>query len=197
MSRIKTWWEQIKPRKNLQKISPLKIIVGASQSKQSGWVATQQFELNLLQPEQWQKRLGSQQADAILAEHVWEHLTPEQGLLAARTCYQFLKPNGRLRVAVPDGNSPHADYINYVKPGGTGPGSDDHKVLFTHDTFQDLFTKAGFQVTLLEYFDEHGQFKQQHWSSEDGHISRSAAHDTRNQNGQLNYTSIILDAIKV
>lgn len=41
-------------------------------------------------------------ADAFLAEHVWEHLSLEDAHRATRNCYRFLRPGGRLRLAVPD-----------------------------------------------------------------------------------------------
>lgn len=40
--------------------------------------------------------------DAFLAEHVWEHLSLEDAHRAARNCHEFLRPGGRLRLAVPD-----------------------------------------------------------------------------------------------
>ena len=48
--------------------------------------------------------------DAILAEHVWEHLAEEEGLAAAKCCYRYLRPGGYLRVAVPDGFHPDANF---------------------------------------------------------------------------------------
>lgn len=41
-------------------------------------------------------------AASFLAEHVWEHLTLENAHRAARNCYRYLHPGGRLRLAVPD-----------------------------------------------------------------------------------------------
>jgi len=108
----------------------------------------------------------------------------------------FLKPGGYLRVAVPDGFHPDPEYVEWVRPGGTGPGSDDHKVLYTYATFRDLFEKIGFDVVLHEYFDESGQFHFTDWAPSDGMIERSKRYDSRNANGRLAYTSIILDAVK-
>jgi len=50
--------------------------------------------------------------DAILAEHVWEHLTKEEALIAALTCYRYIKNGGYLRVAVPDGPHPNPQTLN-------------------------------------------------------------------------------------
>ena len=97
---------------------------------------------------------------------------------------------------MPDGYHPNQEYINCVKPGGTGDGSDDHRLLFNYQTLSKVFTDVGFQIKLLEYFDESGNFHCEEWSEHKGKIYRSAGHDIRNRNGKLKYTSVILDAIK-
>jgi predicted SAM-dependent methyltransferase len=133
---------------------------------------------------------------ALLAEHVWEHFTHEDAQLAARNCFEFLATGGYLRVAVPDGFHPSATYIEQVRPGGPGAGSEDHKQLYTYVTLKQLFEEAGFRVELLEYFDETGAFHHSPWDPALGKITRSRDFDARNQGGVLNYTSIILDARK-
>ena len=133
---------------------------------------------------------------AILAEHVWEHLTQKEGLIAAKMCFQYLQPGGRLRIAVPDGCNPDSNYRKWVQPGGTGPGADDHKILYTYDSLQQLLVEAGFHTELLEYFDSSGQFHFVEWDPSDGMIRRSRRFDARNQGGKLGYTSLIVDAWK-
>jgi len=107
-----------------------------------------------------------------------------------------VKKGGYLRAAVPDGLHPSRKYIDAVKPGGTDSGSDDHKVLYNYKKFSEIFCKAGFDVELLEWFDEKGNFNFKEWDKDAGMIHRSKRYDQRNEDGQLNYTSIILDAIK-
>ena len=80
--------------------------------------------------------------------------------------------------------------------GGTGIGSDDHKILYNYKSLKELLESAGFKVALLEYCDENGKFHFNEWSSKDGHIVRSKRYDPRNKDGALNYTSLIIDAIK-
>jgi predicted SAM-dependent methyltransferase len=176
--------------------SPLKIVIGSSGVFENNWIPSEEFFLNLLQPSTWSVYFKPSTIDMLVAEHVWEHLTPEQGKVAAQTCYTFLKPGGHLRVAVPDGFHSSQEYIDYVKPGGSGYGSDDHKVLYNYKTFSEIFASAGFTIKLLEYFDENGTFHAHDWNSPDGHIRRSKRFDKRNSNGGLNYTSLIIDAVK-
>ncbi|MEM9351424.1 MAG: methyltransferase domain-containing protein [Planctomycetota bacterium] len=174
----------------------LKIVIGAGNLHDKSWCPTEVDYLNLLERDQWLGYFSERKIDCILAEHVWEHLTQEQGAAAARNCFEFLKPGGYLRVAVPDGNHPDPQYIEKVKPGGTGPGAHDHKMLYTHKTFGGLFEGVGFQVRLLEYFDDEGNFQANDWNTDQGTINRSQRVDPRNQNGKLVYTSVIVDAVK-
>ena len=101
-----------------------RVIIGAGDQRWEGWLATQQSELDLLQPETFERFFGDDRADVFLCEHTWEHLTIGEGIQAAKTCWSFLKPGGRLRVAVPDGLFPDPDYQRMVQVGGPGPA--DH-----------------------------------------------------------------------
>lgn len=176
--------------------SPIRIVIGASGVYENEWIATDIEYLNLLTPQHWRRYFKKNSIDAILAEHVWEHLTFEDGLTAAKQCFQYLKPGGYLRIAVPDGFHPDPDYIELVKVGGKGLGSDDHKVLYNHETLQNLFEKAGYEISLLEYFDRMGNFNFIEWDAREGKITRSKRFDERNIPGDLKYTSIIIDAYK-
>lgn len=152
--------------------------------------------LNLTKKSDWYRLLGFSKVNNIFAEHVWEHLSDEDTYLANKNCYKFLKKNGRLRIAVPDGNHPNKDYIDYVKPNGSGIGSDDHKILYNYCVIKERLENAGFRVELLEYWDENGKFHYIDWTNEHGKVRRSRRYDSRNINGELNYTSLIIDAIK-
>lgn len=183
-------------KNRLSKSLEKKIVVGASGVFENGWIPTDVHTLNLLKPSRWKLFFSDSSIDIILAEHVWEHLTQQDGEIAAKTCFRFLKNGGHLRVAVPDGFHPDEKYIGYVKPGGSGAGADDHKVLYNNHSFTAIFQKAGFDVVLLEYFDEKGEFHFIDWDKKDGMIHRSSRYDERNIEHPLSYTSLILDARK-
>jgi len=174
--------------------TPLRIVVGSGGVVESGWVNTDKAYLDLLNPDGWETYFGKHQIDAILAEHVWEHLTPDEGVIAAKTCRRYLRRGGYLRIAVPDGNHPDRNYINSVMPGGCGPGADDHKVLYDYKTLSRTISEAGFEIELLEYFDESGRFMFNDWDPSAGMIHRSSRFDERNSGGGLDYTSLIIDA---
>ena len=177
----------------------MRIIVGAGKVKYDGWISTQENELNLLSIEQWENIAQNGDIEAILAEHVWEHLSYEDGVKAAENCYKFLKPGGYVRCAVPDKNFRNQWYQNMVKVGGPGheahPAS-AHKIVYDYKTLVNLFESAGFKVTLLEYCDEQGDFHYREWDESKGKICRSYRFDSRNSKDNLGMVSIIIDAVK-
>ena len=178
---------------------PLRVIIGAGGQSWPGWIATDKTSLDLLRPELWSSFFGERRAEAFLCEHVWEHLTEDEGRAAAELCYSWLKPGGYLRCAVPDGNFPDPDYQRHARVGGPGPDDHpaaDHKVLYDYHRFSELFEHAGFQVDLLEYCDERGRFHYHQWSIEDGPVYRSLLLDHRNREGKINNVSLIVDAYK-
>lgn len=182
-------------RNRIQATDPRKIIIGAGDVPcPTSWVATNFEELDVESREDWKFLLGYKRLDNILSEHTFEHLRAPWK--AAKNMFEFLKPGGRVRVAVPDGFFPNPEYINEVKPGGTGFGADDHVWLWNYMILSDLFKKEGFEIELVEYFDENGEFHQKAWSADEGMIRRSRNHDDRNTEEEIKYTSLIIDCIK-
>jgi len=173
-----------------------KVIIGAGGKSYDGWVSTDIQNLNITKRSDFEKYWNSDTIEAFLAEHVWEHLTEEEGKVAFNNCYDFLKTGGYLRLAVPDGYNPNPDYIKHVKPRGTGAAAEDHKILYNYHLLSDLLSQVGFKVDMLEYWDEKGQFHFNDWDILDGFIKRSKDHDERNSEGSLNYSSLIVDAVK-
>ena len=195
---IKKVYDKIVFNRRLQSMrnDELKIVVGSSGIYEKGWIPSEVHILNLIDETTWERYFDEDEIRCILAEHVWEHLTLNEGKKAAQVCFKYLKKGGWLRVAVPDGFHSSSDYIDYVKPGGHGAGADDHKVLYNFKTFGSLFEEAGFRIELLEYFDENGKFHAKDWNKSKGMIHRSIRYDDRNTEGQPNYTSLIIDAVK-
>ena len=178
---------------------PVRIIIGAGDQRWPGWIHTQKEELDLQNPEDWESSFHNRRADAFLCEHVWEHMTKDEGIIAAKTCFQWLRPGGYLRCAVPDANFPDREYQLSARVGGPGPKDHpaaDHKIIYDYILFSDVFKHAGFDVDLLEYCDEKGRFHYNQWSPVDGPIYRSLRSDHRNQESDIKSVSLIIDAIK-
>lgn len=178
----------------------IRVVVGAGGTNNNpGWMHTQENELNLLVKDTWDRRFSPNSITAILAEHVWEHLTFDEGVQAAKICNEYLKPGGYIRCAVPDALFPNEDYQNIVQIGGPGPKDHpaaSHKIVHSYKTLKNMFESAGFQVQLLEYCDENGEFYYTYWNEAKGFIYRSKRFDHRNQQGHMGFVSLIVDAIK-
>jgi len=184
---------------NSESVQGLRVIIGAGEQRWEGWIATHREQIDLLDSQTWAAWFGERRADALLCEHVFEHLTETEGRLAAKTCFDYLKPGGFLRIAVPDANFPDAVYQNQVKPGGPGPADHpaaDHKLVYDHRRLTDVLTSAGFVVDLLEYCDEAGRFHYRQWDPATGPVYRSLMLDHRNRDGRLGFVSLIVDAKK-
>jgi predicted SAM-dependent methyltransferase len=178
----------------------MKVIIGAGQTNYDGWISTQEIELNVMDESSFNNLFEVDSIDTLLAEHVWEHMTFEDGIVAAKNCFKYLKPGGYLRCAVPDANFDNEYYQNMVQIGGPGPKDHpaySHKIVYDYKKLVSVFEAAGFTVDLLEYCDEHSKFHSKYWNPEDGFIGRSYQFDTRNSNEQLGMVSIIIDARKV
>ncbi|WP_409292676.1 class I SAM-dependent methyltransferase [Peribacillus sp. SCS-37] len=182
------------------RMESLKIVIGAGEYRNNpGWIHTQEEELNLLNETAWRNRFKEGSVRAILTEHVWEHLTYNEGVEAAKLCFKYLADTGYIRCAVPDGYFPDESYQRIVQVGGPGPKDHpaaSHKIVHNYKTLSRMFVEAGFEVTLLEYCDESGTFHQNEWDGARGVIFRSSKYDPRNQGGTLVFPSLILDAVK-
>lgn len=177
----------------------MKIVIGAGSNEYDGWIHTQENELNLLNSTSFDKLIPNKNASCFLAEHVWEHLTFDEGVKAAKNCFTYLQPGGYLRIAVPDKNFNNEWYQNLVQIGGPGPAEHPaatHKIVYSYTSLTEMLTQAGFEVSLLEFCDEEGTFHYKYWNSQDGHIGRSFRFDTRNSAEKLGMISLIADTYK-
>ena len=173
--------------------APLKVIIGAGSTHYAGWISTDIPAFDVLSDRHWSLFFAPHSIDRLLAEHVFEHFTVAQFLYFLRQARAYLAEGGRIRFAVPDGYHPDSDYIERVRPGGTGQGADDHQVLYNSDHVAEILGQANFEYELLEYFDADGSFHQIDWHPDGGFIGRSADHDDRNSPDNLAYTSLIVD----
>lgn len=93
----------------------MKVVIGSGNTKYDGWYHTQKNELDLLKREMFAKAFPEKHIEAFLAEHVWEHLSLDEGMIAAKNCFDFLAPGGYVRIAVPDINFHNDWYQNMVQ----------------------------------------------------------------------------------
>lgn len=172
------------------------LIIGAGPTKYSGWFSTDIHTLDVTKEEDFKKYFSKRKINKILAEHVLEHLTIEEIKIMLGNCYSYSADNLNIRIAVPDGYHSNEKYIKKVKPGGTGEGSYDHKHLFNYKSLSDIFEEAGFNANPVEYWNDEKNFITTYKNNENGLIKRSFINDSRNSDGNPNYTSLIIDFTK-
>jgi predicted SAM-dependent methyltransferase len=187
----------------------MKVIVGAGDVRRAGWVSLQHADLDIRDARLWARLFRPASLEAILTEHTLEHLTHAEAQAAVINFHHYLKPNGHVRCAVPDGFHAWRAYRNWVAPGSSGErwlqqfrgsGETGHKTLWNYQTLMRLFTSAGFAVVLREWFDEQGRFHKNEWSAEHGYIRRcyeSAWSKWLSQWVGAPYTSLLIDAVKL
>ncbi len=172
---------------------PINLNVGSGKDIYNEWLYSDIGLLDVTKKSDWLFCLWPFKASNIMAEHVWEHLEPHKAEKGLRNCYNNLKYGGNFRIAVPDGFFPDAECIEKVRPGGSGPGAEDHKELYNFESLCNILQKNGFSCTLLEYWNRNGEFIFHSWNENSGKIKRSRFNDKRNDNHRINYTSLIID----
>ena len=168
---------------------PIRLIVGAGGTTQDGWVSLQQNDLDIRDARSWESKVMPGSVDAVLSEHVFEHLDLNE---ATATAW-----------------NPSPNYLNWVAPNSSGerflkmfrqPDEPDHKWLWNYQTLVAFLMSRGFRVVLLEYFDGKGRFHKESWNPENGNIRRCAGSGWSNFLSVVvnaPYTSLIVDAIKI
>lgn len=172
----------------------IKLTVGSGGVSQRGYVDSDIDWLDITNWWHWFRSFIPGSIKRIVAEHVFEHLTESQIIVALGLINKFLKRGGFIRIAIPDKNRSDKKYINSVKPPVDG-----HKTYMNLDDISVILRRTGFEVRALEYFDMNGKFIHRTWNDCDGIIRRSRKHDkqTAFKSGNLYYTSLIVDAIKL
>lgn len=201
MNRLADWcrFPSIEPRpirrfrRQIESENGHRLALGVVHERRAGWIST---DLSVIDPRD-HRTLGRffhrSSVDALLAEHVWQKWTIQQGFEAAKNCFQYLKPGGCLRVAVTDGFHPSPSYLRRERVSAS---QDDVRSLYNYISLGQLFAEAGFRCQLIEYFDEDGSFHSNPKDVSKGLIHTRPLRDTRNEQEPYEYTSLILDALK-
>jgi len=190
-------WKKLSWQIYLSTHSEIKIVVGAGPTKYKGWFSTDIATLDVTNDIHFKKYFKKKRIHKVLAEHVLEHLTKNELELMINNFQKYSSKDVNIRIAVPDGFHKDKEYIERVKPGGTGEGAEDHKHLFNYKSLTGLFEAQNFKAKFVEYWDEEGNFHSIYSNDENGFVKRSFINDSRNLNGIPNYTSLIVDFGKV
>jgi predicted SAM-dependent methyltransferase len=169
----------------------IKLILGASNTNFKNWLSTEQDALDITKEEDWRKLFGEHKVDNILAEHVFEHLTPEQAKAAFSNVNKYLKKGGVFRFAVPDGYHPSAYLRSLIGVDGLEKGADDHKIYFNINNIKDFIQGLDFEIQPVEFFDKKGYFHKKDFDLKKGFVKRCSIYNKGRFDDPLEYKKMI------
>jgi predicted SAM-dependent methyltransferase len=172
----------------------VKLVIGSGNTSYKEWLLSDLPWFDILDLNKIKIFFPEKRISRILTEHVFEHLTSKEGIIAINNLKQILKRNSVIRLAVPDGFHSNKNYIDQVKPGSSNDIG--HKELYNYKTIQKLFDDD-FEIKFLEYFNENKEFVYNNWNNniDEGFIKRSRFNDHRNDENNINYSSLIIEAV--
>ncbi len=199
IKKIRYRFRLYKIKSAIRESNGLKIIVGAAETHQKGWFSTNEQWLDITKEIDWIRLFrGKTILTHVVAEHVFEHLTPNEIHEALCNICRHLNDGGQIRIAVPDGYHPSGEYIEHVKVGGKGDDAADHKQLLNQDSLKKYLKEAGLNgFEVVEGYDKDGFLTSNSWRSENGYIRRSRQNgDSADWGFPDASTSLIVDAWK-
>lgn len=176
---------------------PIRIILGAGhhRKEENGWICTDLPQFDITRAEHWKSLFQGVNIQAIVAEHVLEHLSYTEIKVALHHAAQYLEKGAVFRLAVPDKHNPDTLYKEGTKPGGKDIGAHDHKVFLGLEDFDQLTEAFYYHERGLEYFDPEGKFHEVPYTDENGRIVRSNKHRFTYPPIPA-YSSLIVDLIR-
>ena len=194
--RKKRWvfLERRKIKKAITFSKEVNVVIGAGDTEYNNWIITDYPFFDITKGKIWKYLFKRRIADKILSEHVLEHFYEDEVKFILKQAYFYLQPTGNIRIAVPDSNHPNPNYIEYVRPGGSGAGADDHKSFWNFKTLSNLLKDIGYKVDLLEYCDDNKKIITTEFNDDNGIIHRSLSKGFKCD--IKNYSSLIIDAYK-
>jgi len=158
---------------------PLRVYVGSSGITYAGWHSLTALQLNITRTEHFARFFCPESVDAFLSEHTFEHLSEEMAKVAFTSFYRYLKYDGYVRTAVPDG----AGQKNWPSPIDIKFG---HRSFYNISSLSKLLMASGFtDIRPLEWIScEHGACTTQNtreWDICQGPVLRSVFYDSRNR----------------
>lgn len=163
--------ERAKVRRILERDS-LRLHLGSARNRLPSWVNIDLFRPGRRLDLYWDFRRGvpfpDNSVDAIFAEHLLEHLTYRQGVGLMRECQRVLKPEGVVRIGVPDLDRyvlsylGRDDLIDKVRPGrptravalGEPFFLHGHRCMYDFETLEKACLDAGFTAVEHSSFGE-------------------------------------------
>ena len=179
----------------------IKLILGAALTNQKGWFSTNEEWLDIANKKHWERLFHTKNSvNNIVAEHVFEHLTIDEMKNSINLIYMYLKKNGTLRIAVPDGNHPDPIYRCNTGIKGIGADASDHKQFIKFEFINNLLQEIGFETKIREGYLKDGTLIKSDIEIDLGFIKRSRSNNFFDFKEGWDFydsnTSLIIDCIK-
>lgn len=175
----------------------VRVNVGGASRVFEGWVLSDIKAFDVTSVGEYVHAFGGQGASAFRAEHMFEHLFPDQVDITAAMSYLFMAPGGHYRIAVPAGNHPVDDFLQHVAAGNRH----QHKQLWNVDNMPPIFVRQGYDVQMMEYFEPDGTFHKHYPEDPDEDLRKwsrvyRVADEEKVRKKTYGYISLYFDAIK-
>ena len=173
---------QKKKWKNLKREKVIKLELGSTQKGKNGFITIDylggDISHNLLKP----IPLEPNSVDEIYTSHALEHFKFKNIIFILKECKRILKPNGKLKVCVPNAKKFIEAYLNkkildvkaYYEPGLTDTGSymdqvnyvaylnGHHHYLFDEENLVNTIKKSGFENVFVREFEKDLDLQERH-----------------------------------
>jgi predicted SAM-dependent methyltransferase len=193
--------DSVKKLKKQLAAGQAKVVIGAGGTTFAGWLSTDYPIVDFLNHTRIGAVFDDNSISEVLAEHVFEHFTIPQAVIALQAMWCVMVDGGRVRIAVPDGAHPGAHFAEKMfgawaieKQDNGYPG---HYTAWTEPQLTRVLKASGFGAVALEWWDAERQFHYRSWDpNQGGPVARTLHNDRRNRDGGLNYTSLLVDAFR-
>jgi predicted SAM-dependent methyltransferase len=139
---------------------------------------------------QWQNSWDLESLESLYVEHELTYRTLHQVRDFLVACYNVLTPGGYLRIVEPDFGHPSTAYANHMERNRPITRLDFGRL-------SAMLNDAGFLVRGIEFYDPTGQFHCQEGElRRRGLPARSRISDSRGNDPELRFSSLVIDAYK-
>lgn len=130
--------------------------LGYREKEFPNFIATDQDELDLMNRFEITQYIPNESIDVIYANHVLEHIYPEEVWNVFENIKFMNKPEGYLIFCVPDLNGFKSQYFNNKEEAIIFQPKAAHHVYFTMESLTFILNNIGYEVTPIYYHDKKG-----------------------------------------
>lgn len=161
---------------------PLQIYIGSGGCQENpGFISLLQSEFDVTKSASFENTLCKASVDTFLTEHTFEHIPYEDAANAFRLIFEYLKPGGLFRIAVPNDGRAGKTFVPSKLDEMIG-----HVSAYNFGHLQQMLKNAGFRnIRLVEEQEKFNEttirIQATEWDFCEGKVHRTLKHDWRNE----------------